>query len=85
MAQLQKKPVHAMADRLDEAKEKISIVKAQIMAEEAHQARIYQEHLQLQLQLQQQGQNDQMHLNLHNFLSLQQGSERAPPGTQQMV
>jgi hypothetical protein len=70
MAQLQKELVHAMADRY-EAEVKMSIVKAQIMAEEACRAsaRI--------LELQQQAQNDRMHLNLHNLLSLRQGSERA--------
>jgi hypothetical protein len=70
IAQLQKELVHAMADRY-EAEVKISIVKAQIMAEEARRAsaRI--------LELQQQAQNDRMHLNLHNLLSLRQGSERA--------
>ena len=39
MAQLQKELVRAMADRF-EAEVKISIVKAQIIAEEARQARI---------------------------------------------
>ena len=70
IAQLQKELVHAMADRY-EAEVKISIVKAQIMAEEARRAsaRI--------LELQQQAQNDRMNLNLHHLLSLQQGSERA--------
>jgi hypothetical protein len=72
MAQLQKELVNAMADRF-EAEVKISIVKAQIMAEEARQASI--------LDLQQQAQNDRMHLNLHHFLSLRQGSERATRNT----
>jgi hypothetical protein len=61
-----------MADRF-EAEVKISIVTAQIMAEEARQASI--------LDLQQQAQNDRMHLNLHHFLSLRQGSERANRNT----
>ena len=72
MAQLQKELVNAMADRF-EAEVKISIVKAQIMAEEARQASI--------LDLQQQAQNDRMRLNLHHFLSLRQGSERATRNT----
>ena len=73
MAQLQKELVNAMADRF-EAEVKISIFKAQIMAEEARQASI--------LDLQQQAQNDRIHLkNLHHFLSLRQGSERATRNT----
>jgi len=42
MARLQKELVHAMADKI-EAEVKISIVRAQIMAEEALQARIHQD------------------------------------------
>ena len=42
MARLQKELVHAMADKI-EAEVKISIIRAQIMAEEALQARIHQD------------------------------------------
>jgi hypothetical protein len=61
MAQLQKELVNAMADRY-EADVNISIVRDQIIAEEAHQARI--------LELQQQEKNDQMRLNILHLLSL---------------
>jgi hypothetical protein len=61
MAQLQKELVHAMADRY-EAEVKFSIVRDQIIAEEAHLARI--------LELQQQEKNDRMRLNILHLLSL---------------
>ena len=72
LAQLQKELVNAMADRF-EADVNISIVTAQIMAEEAHQARI--------LDLQQQEKNDRMRLNILHLLSLRQGRERATTNT----
>jgi hypothetical protein len=72
MAQLQKELVHAMADRF-EADVNISIVKAQIMAEEARQTRI--------LELQQQEKNARMHLNILYLLSHQQGRKRATTNT----
>jgi hypothetical protein len=64
MAQLQMELVHAMADRF-ETEVKFSIVKAQIIAEEARQARI--------LELQQQAKNDQMRRNIQHLLSLRHG------------
>jgi biopolymer transport protein ExbB/TolQ len=72
MAQLQKELVHAMADRF-EAERKFRIVTAQIMAEEARQARI--------LELQQQVKDDQMHCNIQYILSLRQGREIATTNT----
>ena len=72
MAQLQKELVNAMADRF-EAEVKISIVNAQIMADEARQASI--------LELQQQEKNDRMRLNILHLLSLRQGRERATTNT----
>jgi hypothetical protein len=72
MAQLQKELVNAMADRF-EAEVKIRIVTAQIMAEEARQARI--------LDLQQQEKYDRMRLNILHLLSLRQGRERATTNT----
>jgi hypothetical protein len=42
MAQLQKELVHAMADKI-EAEAKISFLRAEVMVEEAIQARIYQD------------------------------------------
>jgi hypothetical protein len=72
MAQLQKELVHAMADRF-EAERKFSIVKAQIMAEEARQARI--------LEQQQQVKDDQMRCNIQYILSLRQGREIATTNT----
>jgi hypothetical protein len=42
MAQLQKELVHAMTDKI-ETEAKISILRAEIMVEEAIQARIYQD------------------------------------------
>jgi hypothetical protein len=66
MAQLQKELVNAMADRY-EAEVKISIVRDQIIAEEAHLARIQE--------LQQHEKNDRMRLNILHLLSLRQGRE----------
>jgi hypothetical protein len=63
MALLQKELVNAMADRV-EADVNISIVRAQIIAEEARQARI--------LELQQQVKNDRMRLEILHLLSLRQ-------------
>jgi hypothetical protein len=72
IAQLQKELVHAMADRF-EAEVKFSIVKSQIMAEEARQARV--------LELQQQAKNDQMRCNIQHILSLRQGRKMATMNT----
>jgi hypothetical protein len=66
MAQLQKELVNAMADRY-EAEVKMSIVRDQIIAEEAHLARIQE------LQLQET--NDRMRLNILHLLSLRQGRD----------